>query len=52
MVELGGNEDMGPVLQWLEEENIRVLNVAGPRESKNPGITRIAARYVVRLLKG
>jgi len=52
MVELGGNEDMGPVLQWLEENNIRVLNVAGPRESKNPGITRIAARYVVRLLKG
>ena len=52
MVELGGNEDMGPVLQWLEENNIRVLNVAGPRESKNPGITRVAARYVVRLLKG
>lgn len=51
-VELGGEEDMGPVLQWLEANNIRVLNVAGPRESKNPGITRIAARYVVRLLKG
>ena len=52
MVELGVHEDIGPVQQWLEANNIRILNVAGPRESKNPGITRRAALYVARLLKG
>jgi hypothetical protein len=26
---------------WLEKKQIGVLNVAGPRESKNPGISRL-----------
>lgn len=26
------------VIKWLEENNIETLNIAGPRESKHPGI--------------
>ena len=26
------------IRQWLDENNIRVLNIAGPRESSSPGI--------------
>ena len=51
-VELGKEEKTEHVRKWLEVHHIRILNVAGPRESKNPGITRLAAVYVTRLLEG
>ena len=35
---------------WMEEQGIRVLNVAGPRESKHPGIYQQALGYLRRLL--
>ncbi len=34
------------VRQWLRAESVEVLNVAGPRESKVPGIETEAARLV------
>lgn len=38
------------VLRWIEEKQIRVLNVAGPRESKSPdGIYREALSYLMKL---
>lgn len=36
---------------WLVENNIKVLNVAGNRESKNPGITRAAYEFLLAGLK-
>ncbi|NNG17514.1 MAG: hypothetical protein HKM89_13645 [Gemmatimonadales bacterium] len=38
------------VREWLERNRIRTLNVAGPRESKAPGIEQRAARYLLELL--
>lgn len=38
------------VEEWLEANRIRTLNVAGPRESKAPGIALEAARYLRELL--
>jgi hypothetical protein len=35
---------------WLEKNRIGVLNVAGPRESKNPGVTRMAYDFLVKAL--
>lgn len=32
--------------EWIDENNIRVLNVAGPRESKSPGVHQLACRYL------
>lgn len=40
------------VRQWIEEKQIDVLNVAGPRESKCPGIYEFALGFLVRLLPG
>lgn len=37
--------------EWLSANSIRVLNVAGPRESSQPGITRQAASFL-RMLFG
>jgi len=32
--------------RWLEQHRIRVLNVAGPRESEQPGIYAQAITYL------
>jgi len=36
---------------WLDENRIRVLNVAGPRESKRPGAYAAAVRCLEALLR-
>lgn len=36
---------------WLAEHRISVLNVAGPRESKEPGVQRAVRRVMVKLLR-
>jgi len=37
------------LLQWLRREAIEVLNVAGNRESKWPGIESMATKWLVRV---
>ena len=32
--------------EWFDQNNIRVLNVAGPRESKTPGVHQLACRFL------
>ena len=32
--------------EWLDQNNIRVHYVAGPRESKTPGVHQLACRYL------
>lgn len=34
------------VQQWIKEDNIRTLNVAGPRESGEPGIHEKSVRFI------
>ena len=38
------------VLSWMRRAAVRVLNIAGPRESQAPGITKDARDFVGRLL--
>ncbi len=38
------------VVQWLVANHVTLLNVAGPRESTEPGIYRQAAAFLKRLL--
>jgi len=37
--------------EWLEKQSIKSLNIAGPRESQQPGIYCIAYELIYRLLK-
>lgn len=37
---------------WVREHNIRILNVAGPRESAKPGVIYSRAREVLKQLLG
>lgn len=39
------------VNQWIETENVNVLNVAGPRESSSPGIGGVARMFLLRVFE-
>lgn len=39
------------VRSWLTKHKIRVLNVAGPRESQSPGVDARAREYLVQVLR-
>ena len=46
------NQDMVTTIQdWIEKNNIRILNVAGPRESKSPGIHKAAKDVLSKLIE-
>ena len=50
LVDLEDGLDPGKLREWLRSRGIRVLNVAGPRESKRPGIYALATTALDQLL--
>jgi hypothetical protein len=51
VVDLDAPPPPAEVAQWLRHRRVEVLNVAGPRESQNPGIGRPAEAFVRELLE-
>lgn len=50
IINISDGIDSGAFRQWLETNNIRILNVAGPRESTQAGIYERARQVLVELL--
>ena len=50
LVDLEQDPDPRLARQWIAERRIEVLNVAGPRESTEPGIELAARRFVYVVL--
>lgn len=50
VVDLALSPNPGDVRAWIERHNIRTLNVAGPRESRNPGIHDTAVGFLRAVL--
>ena len=48
LVELGFPPVRKAFLQWIEENAVCTLNIAGPRESQRPGISREARQLLVK----
>jgi hypothetical protein len=46
IVDLSGKTDVASVQAWAQTHDVRVLNVAGPRESSCPGIYARAAEFL------
>ncbi len=42
--------DLNKIIEWILENNISVLNIAGPRESKNPGIYIKAKKLITEII--
>ncbi|MRR53463.1 MAG: hypothetical protein EG822_02990 [Deltaproteobacteria bacterium] len=51
VVQLDENADPVAVAEWIRERGVKVLNIAGPRESKCPGIHESALQFVRKLLQ-
>jgi hypothetical protein len=51
-VDLAGSPDPNHVRAWLIEQDIRTLNVAGPRESSSPGVQEQACKFLQLVLSG
>ena len=50
VVMLGAGADIEPVVEWLQSNRVRTLNVAGPRESSRIGIYVEARQFMAQLL--
>ena len=50
LVDLDHPVDAGTFKEWLNQHHIDTLNIAGPRESKQPGIYQQAVNLLRRLL--
>jgi hypothetical protein len=50
VLDLGEGPEPAAVCRWADERGIRVLNVAGPRRSSQPGIYAAAALFLRRVL--
>lgn len=51
VVDLAQTTDPRPVLGWLADRGVRVLNVAGPRETSAPGIYAAASGFLRELFR-
>ena len=50
ILDISVSRDTADVLGWLNDNNIQTLNIAGPRESKYPGIYEKALTELTRIL--
>ena len=50
VIDIDASTDVPAFLDWLTRNNIRVLNIAGPRESKQPGIYAAACKVLQELI--
>lgn len=51
VVDMDTDVELATIQHWLRQKQIRVLNVAGPRESKQPGAYAASRRLLIRLLR-
>lgn len=51
VIDLSKNMDPPDVAYWIKAQGLALLNVAGPRESKAPGINKRANAFLHQLLK-
>jgi hypothetical protein len=48
-VDLSERYNLHQAVDWFKQKNIRVVNIAGPRESHSPGLYKEAYRYLAIL---
>lgn len=51
LVDLSAGEEVSPVRNWGKANRIKVLNVAGPRESETPGIYDRTVCFLKKVLE-
>lgn len=46
IIDLSKKPNVELIVHWVSENNIKILNIAGPRESQSPGINQLSAKYL------
>lgn len=49
VVQLDAAPSMSGIVEWIQEINPAVLNIAGPRESKVPDVHAVAYEFLLEL---
>ncbi|KAG9288017.1 hypothetical protein G9A89_017612 [Geosiphon pyriformis] len=50
IIDLSKQQDFDSIIEWVKSNNINVLNIAGPRESLNPGLYQQSLNFLKSLL--
>ncbi len=50
IIDLSKSPDVELIGQWIRENNIKVLNIAGPRESQSPGINQLSLTFLEKTI--
>ncbi len=50
-VKLTENLDFNTINTWVKQNNIRILNIAGPRESNDPGVYSATLKFLKNFLE-
>jgi hypothetical protein len=50
LVDLARHADPSPVRQWVQNNQVRILNVAGPREGESAGVFEKASAFLLEVL--
>ena len=50
-VKLTESLDFNTINAWVKQNNIRILNIAGPRESNDPGVYSATLKFLKNFLK-
>ena len=50
LVDLSSPQSLPEIREWLIENNVRILNIAGPRDSSSPGIGEEVRNFLIQLL--
>lgn len=49
MVNLSQPIALEEIIHWIQEKNIKILNIAGPRESSSPGIYTQSLQWLIKM---
>jgi len=52
LINLAETLEITEFTQWVIENKIKILNIAGPRESQSPGISELSMVFLEKALKG
>jgi len=51
LIELQSHPDPKLVMEWIKNNHIKNLNIAGPRESTHPGVYKMAHAFLLQLFQ-
>jgi len=52
VINMQENQNVNSVIKWIEQDNIKVLNIAGPRQSFAAFVYKEASAFLTKIMEG